>query len=238
MPEGYVWLKFGQWWTGQPQSFLLVHTFWDSECFGGLSLTFVQHTGVQTLSELGALARQWTQWAGGFHLPQKSPSSPTQLLPAVPRPGCSSIPTSFFFAHWPEPQLHPSSASSSLKLFLFSCKWAVYDDHYLNGLRRAPGCLSAADGRLIRWVSSRPGPGPKSGAVLIMAPLGLGAEGQRGERNRVLLDHQRRGPASCVCVQWLRHSFLKFTFRLMLAYVYGSFSRPFKINIVLWAFLF
>lgn len=96
--------------------------------------------------------------------------SSTQLLPAPLGPGCSSIPASFLSVLWPEPQLHLSSASSSLKLFLFSCKWAVYDDHYLNGLRWAPGCLSAADGLLIRWVSTPTGPGPKSGALLIMAP--------------------------------------------------------------------
>lgn len=109
----------------------------------------------QNLSKLGVLAGQWALMVGKqqscrSHLPKKSLSIPPQFLPAAPGPGCSSIPASFFSVHWPEPQLHPSSASGSLKLFLFSCKWAVYDDHYLNGLRRAPGCLSAADGRLIR----------------------------------------------------------------------------------------
>lgn len=122
----------------------------------------------------GCLARWWWQTLeseghspGSGHLWWVSS---TQLLPAPPGPGCSSIPASFLSVLWPEPQLHLSSASSSLKLFLFSCKWAVYDDHYLNGLRWAPGCLSAADGLLIRWVSTPTGPGPKSGALLIMAP--------------------------------------------------------------------
>lgn len=170
---------------GDP-SFLLVHTFRDSECFGALSLKVVaqRSDGRSSQSSGHLLGSGHLRWGSSRTVepifPQKNPSILPQLLPAAPGPGCSSIPASFFSVHWPEPQLHPSSASSSLKLFLFSCKWAVYDDHYLNGLRWAPGCLSAADGRLIRWVSSRPGPGPKSGAVLIMAPLGLGAEGQGG----------------------------------------------------------
>lgn len=141
--------------------FLLTHMFCDYECLEGRKFR-------------GCPGRWWWQTLeseghspGSGHLWWVSS---TQLLPAPPGPGCSSTPASFLSVFWPEPQLHLSSASSSLKLFLFSCKWAVYDDHYLNGLRWAPGCLSAADGLLIRWVSTPTGPGPKSGALLIMVP--------------------------------------------------------------------
>lgn len=193
--EGHEWSKFGQQWPERPWGFLLAHMFWVPWRTKSQDCSAHQW---QTLSETGALTRQWALPGGTADPIRRAPSSKPPASPAAPGPGCSSAPASFLSAHWPEPQLHLSSASGSLKLFLFSCKWAVYDDHYLNGLRRAPGCLSAADGRLIRWVSSLPGPGPKSGAVLIMAPPGLGGWwGQQGlgrRRSWFLFDYQ-----SCVC---------------------------------------
>lgn len=42
--EGYMWLNFGQWWTGQPQKFLLARMFRDSGCVGRLGPEVAQHT--------------------------------------------------------------------------------------------------------------------------------------------------------------------------------------------------
>lgn len=177
--QWYVRFKLGQWWTGKLWSFLLAHMMWVSECLGSLSHKVAEYTD-------GRPSQSWGYSPGSGHFRWVSdgavgpiwralPPQPSFFL-LLPILGAAHF---IFLSLWAlaKPQLHLSSASSSLKLFLFSCKWAVYDDHYLNGLRRAPGCLSAADGRLIRCVSSPSGPGPKSGAVLIMAPLGLGAGG-------------------------------------------------------------
>lgn len=71
-------------------------------------------------------------------------------------------------------------------------------------------------------------PGPKSGAVLIMAPWGWGLGAGVGEDPEFCLIIT--GEASCVYVPWFRHSFLKLHFRPVMVYVDESFSVPSKYS--------